>query len=298
MNPGKKVDAPPMVDNLRYGPSYQRKSRRLISTSPPKGASLAPSRCVTARLSVGSSRPGPCVPRSWPLATRRTRRAAEPMPCATRSSAEPSAEQRLASPEVYDVLDLCLSCKACKTECPSSVDMAKIKTEFLAHYHERHGTPLRSRVFGHIHDLSRLASRRSRRQSGDGPGAGQARQAAPGSGPGAPALPFAFRTFSDRWHAHQRRLEGKARETRGQVVYFHDTFTEYNYPRIGVGAVKLLEAAGFDVIVEERRVCCGRPMLSKGLVDDARKLAERNVAVLAPYAHMGFRSSAPSRAAF
>ncbi|MEA2530496.1 MAG: hypothetical protein QOG89_2140, partial [Thermomicrobiales bacterium] len=73
----------------------------------------------------------------------------------------------------------------------------------------------------------------------------------------------------------------------GKVVYFHDTFTTYNYPRIGLAAVKLLEAAGFDVIVEERRACCGRPMLSKGLVGDARKVARKNVLLLAPHARAG-----------
>jgi Fe-S oxidoreductase len=75
--------------------------------------------------------------------------------------------------------------------------------------------------------------------------------------------------------------------TRGKVVYFHDTFATYNYPRIGLSAVKLLEAAGYEVLVEERRACCGRPMLSKGLVDAARKSARRNVQVLAPYAKQG-----------
>jgi Fe-S oxidoreductase len=99
--------------------------------------------------------------------------------------------------------------------------------------------------------------------------------------------PFAARTFTDHWRAHQRRHEGSARQTRGKVVYFHDTFAEYNYPRIGMAAVKLLEAAGFEVIVEKRRVCCGRPLLSKGFVEEAGKLARRNVEVLAPYAQQG-----------
>src|SRR5690606_8674210 len=97
--------------------------------------------------------------------------------------------------------------------------------------------------------------------------------------------PFVRRTFVTRWRKHVKHRT--PRQTRGQVVYFHDTFATYIFPRIGMAAVKLLEAAGFDVIVEERRACCGRPMLSKGLVADAKKVARRNVALLAPYAKRG-----------
>jgi Fe-S oxidoreductase len=98
---------------------------------------------------------------------------------------------------------------------------------------------------------------------------------------------FASRPFTARWHAHQKLHDGQRRQTRGLAVYFHDTFAEYNYPRIGMAAVRLLEAAGFEVVVEERRACCGRPMLSKGLIEDARALARRNVELLAPYARAG-----------
>ena len=97
---------------------------------------------------------------------------------------------------------------------------------------------------------------------------------------------FEQRTFVRRWKQH-RKQETSRRPTRGKVVYFHDTWATYNYPEVGMAAVKLLEAAGFEVIVEERRACCGRPALSKGLVDVARKSARRNVQVLAPYAKQG-----------
>ncbi len=192
------------------------------------------------------------------------------------------------SQEVYDTLDLCLSCKACKTECPSSVDMAKIKTEFLAHYHQEHGTPLRSRVFGHIHLMSKLAApvaplvNLAMKSPLAAPGKAFLGVAQPRSLPD-----FAARPFDKRWREYKKGSGALPRETRGQVVYFHDTFATYNYPKIAVAAVRLLEAAGFDVIVEERRVCCGRPMLSKGLIEEARRLAKTNVAVLAPYAHRG-----------
>ena len=82
--------------------------------------------------------------------------------------------------------------------------------------------------------------------------------------------PFQRKTFVDHWRKHDATsIAGRARQTRGKVVYFHDTFADYNYPRIGMAAVELLEAAGFEVIIEKRRVCCGRPMLSKGFVEDA-----------------------------
>jgi Fe-S oxidoreductase len=165
--------------------------------------------------------------------------------------------------------------------------MAKIKTEFLAQYYEKHGTPLRARMMGHVHSLSRVAA----------PIAPLANLVlrTPISRPGMRVLgihrerklsPFVRNTFVHRWKRYRKHTPVPAR-TRGKVVYFHDTFATYNYPRIGIAAVKLLEAAGFEVIVEERRACCGRPMLSKGLVESARKSARRNVAVLAPYAKQG-----------
>jgi Fe-S oxidoreductase len=98
--------------------------------------------------------------------------------------------------------------------------------------------------------------------------------------------PFQFKTFSSWWHKHASNMADR-QPARGKVLYFHDTFTEYNYPKIGIAAVQLLEAAGFDVLIEERRVCCGRPMLSKGLLKDAKQAAMRNVEMLAPYANQG-----------
>jgi FAD/FMN-containing dehydrogenase/Fe-S oxidoreductase len=288
MNPGKKVDAPPLIENLRYGPAYHaREPKTFLDFSGDGGFARAVEMCngaaVCRKLKAGTMCPSFMATRDEKDSTRGRANALRDA-----LAGDTLDQAGLASKEVYDVLDLCLSCKACKTECPSSVDMAKMKTEFLAHYNEAHGTPLRSRVFGHIHDLSKLASpvaplvNLGMRLGLDRPVKQVLGIAAERS-----LSPFAFRTFSDRWHAHQQRHAGRSRETRGFAVYFHDTFAEYNYPRIGVAAVKLLEAAGFEVVVEERRACCGRPMLSKGLVEEARKLARRNVEVLAQYARQG-----------
>jgi len=185
----------------------------------------------------------------------------------------------------YDVLDLCLSCKACKTECPSSVDMAKIKTEYLAQYYDANGVPLRSRVFGNIHRINRLGSMAAplANLATRGPLARLGKKVL-GVHPDRDIAPFAGETFVE-WFRNRRDVKPSGRK--GLAVYFHDTFVNYNYPEIGIAAVQLLEAAGYSVEIVERRACCGRPMLSKGLVEGARKLARQNVEALMPYARQG-----------
>ncbi|MFN8592647.1 MAG: FAD-linked oxidase C-terminal domain-containing protein [Thermomicrobiales bacterium] len=288
MNPGKKVDAPSMTENLRYGADYQaREPVTYLDFRNEGGFARAVEMCngaaVCRKLKAGTMCP------SF-MATRDERDSTRGRANALRDALAGGGLDRpdLASHDVHDVLDLCLSCKACKTECPSSVDMAKLKTEFLAHYHDAHGTPLRSRVFGHIHDLSRLASPVSPFVNlGMRLGLDRPVMKALGVAPERKLSRFASRTFTERWREHLRDQAGTVRETRGRVVYFHDTFAEYNYPHIGMAAVKLLEAAGFEVVVVERRACCGRPMLSKGLIEEAREVARKNVELLADYAGNG-----------
>ncbi len=287
MNPGKIVDAPPMTENLRYGPKYNPiQIKTHIDFSREGGFMGAVEMCngaaVCRKLKAGTMCPSYMATKDENDTTR------------GRANALRNAlDSRILNPKdfadkaTYDVMDLCISCKACKTECPSSVDMAKIKIEFLAHYYEKHGTPLRARMMGHIHTLSKLAAPVA-------PLANLALQTPLGRPlmrlmgvhPSRKMSPFEQRTFTRRWRQHKSQVTA-TRPTRGKVVYFHDTWATYNYPEVGMAAVKLLEAAGYEVIVEERRACCGRPALSKGLVDVARKSARRNVQVLAPYAKQG-----------
>jgi Fe-S oxidoreductase len=286
MNPGKKVDAPSMIESLRYGPDYAaREPKTHLSFASDGGLLGAVEMCngaaVCRKLKAGTMCPSFMATKDEKDSTRGRANALR-----NALAGEVFDRSSFTSKETYDVLDLCLSCKACKTECPSSVDMAKLKIEFLAQYQDVHGTPLRSRVFGNIHTISRLTAPVA-------PLANLALRtpvAKPvmrmiGVHPERRLSSFVRRTFVTRWRKHVKHRT--PRQTRGQVVYFHDTFATYNYPRIGMAAVRLLEAAGFEVIVEERRACCGRPMLSKGLVSDAKKAARRNVAVLAPYAKRG-----------
>jgi FAD/FMN-containing dehydrogenase/Fe-S oxidoreductase len=287
MNPGKIVDAPSMTENLRYGPKYKPLQIRTHLDFSAEGGFLGALEMCNGAAVCRKLKAGTMCP-SY-MATKdendTTRGRANALRNALAGNVLTPAD--FANKETYGTLDLCLSCKACKTECPSSVDMAKIKTEFLAQYYEKHGTPLRARMMGHIHSLSRVAA----------PIAPLANLVlrTPLSRPGMSLLgihrdrklsPFVRNTFAHRWRRYRKQHAVPAR-TRGKVVYFHDTFATYNYPNIGLAAVRLLEAAGFEVIVEERRACCGRPMLSKGLVEAARKSARRNVTVLAHYAKQG-----------
>lgn len=288
MNPGKKVNGPDMRENLRFGASYAaREPKTFLDFSEEGGLLRAVEMCngaaVCRKLKAGTMCPSYQATRDEMDSTRGRANALR-----NALAGRMFDQGEFTSKEMYDVLDLCLSCKACKTECPSSVDMAKIKTEFLAQYNEQHGTPLRSKAFGNIHMASKLAAPVAPLANAviGSPLAKPAMKAL-GIAPNRQVPMFASRTFTERWNAYKKGSGSVPRETRGQVVYFHDTFATYNYPKIAVSAVRLLEAAGFDVIVEERRVCCGRPMLSKGMVTEARKLAKKNVEVLAPYATKG-----------
>jgi FAD/FMN-containing dehydrogenase/Fe-S oxidoreductase len=190
-------------------------------------------------------------------------------------------------PAVAEALDLCLGCKACKTECPSSVDMAKIKSEVLAQRYARQGVPVRARLFGHIHTLNRLAAPVA-------PMANAALRIAPvrslvqrltGLHPARALPPIAQPSFH-AWFARRAAPPESIAGSRGCVALFADTFITYNYPKIGIAAVRVLESAGYEVRLAER-MCCGRPMLSQGLVEDARRNAIKNVDRLAPLAEQG-----------
>jgi FAD/FMN-containing dehydrogenase/Fe-S oxidoreductase len=289
MNPGKVVDGPSMTESLRYGAEYVTADVKThLDFTREGGFVRAIEMCngagVCRKVGAGTMCPSYMATRDE-MDTTRARANALRNALAGRMF----APEDFTSPETYAVLDLCLSCKACKTECPSSVDMAKIKTEFLAQYHDVHGVDRRTQVFAYVHQSSKLAAHfpAMANASMNSP-VGRAALTKLGVHPERKMSPFADQTFEQWWtlHKHKRDASGP-RQIRGQVVYFHDTFTTYNYPRVGRAVVRLLEAAGFEVIVETRRECCGRPMLSKGLVEEARKLARANVALLAQYARKG-----------
>lgn len=188
------------------------------------------------------------------------------------------------SKRLYDVLDLCLECKGCKAECPSSVDMAKLKYEFLSHYNRAHGIPLRTRLFANIAKINRVGTRFPRFSNWIiSTPLMTVLQRLIGIHPARKLPPFANTTFS-KWFHTPRMIDLKSRV--GKVVLFHDTFMEGNYPSVGIAATKILEQAGFEVLLVAKE-CCGRPMISKGMLTQAAALARHNVDVLYPLAVEG-----------
>jgi Fe-S oxidoreductase len=181
-----------------------------------------------------------------------------------------------------EVLDLCLSCKACETECPTGVDMAKLKTEAKHQKHKAEGIPLRSRLFGNVRTLNRIGSALApvaNRLAAFGPGRvivekllGIDRRR---------TLPaFASESFMQWVDRHDPA--GAAGEN-GRVALFPDCYMAYNHPTVGKAAVSVLEHLGYAVDVPEVN-CCGRPALSQGMVEHARDNADANVDRLREYA--------------
>ncbi|HEV3244413.1 MAG TPA: FAD-linked oxidase C-terminal domain-containing protein [Chthoniobacterales bacterium] len=197
----------------------------------------------------------------------------------------------LKSAELDAALSNCLSCKGCTPECPSNVNLALLKAEMLYARYKRDGLPLRERFFSSVDLLGRigctvpelanatldLAPVRSLMEKALGISAKR-------------SLPHYTRKRFDRWFgkhttegpasAGPGRAEARPSESRGKVILWDDTFVRYHEPNIGIAAVKVLEALGFEVELLQSRKCCGRPAFSQGNLDAAAKAAQHNVDLL------------------
>jgi Fe-S oxidoreductase len=189
-------------------------------------------------------------------------------------------EDALASDEVHAALDLCVSCKGCKRECPTGVDMAKMKVEFLHHYRKRHGLRLKDRLVAYLPRYAPLASRLF-------PLVNMLQIAAKSF------LGFAAQRSLPRWRGDAfRESSGAGTGARGEVVLLVDTFNRYFEPENARAALAVLQAAGYAVHLPQtadggRPLCCGRTFLAAGLVDEARVEARRMIETLQPYVERG-----------
>jgi FAD/FMN-containing dehydrogenase/Fe-S oxidoreductase len=185
---------------------------------------------------------------------------------------------RLAAAELSEVLSSCLSCKACVTECPSNVDMAHLKAELVHALHGQQRPRLVDRVISNADLLGRLGTLLpclSNAMLGWRP---MRRLAAHILGLDADApIPLFTRRRFDRWFRDRPR---SSKGDRRKIILWDDTWVRYHEPSIGRAAVAVLEAAGLEVVLPEGRVCCGRAAASRGMLDDLRRAAEHNLALL------------------
>ncbi|MBI2088435.1 MAG: FAD-binding protein [Deltaproteobacteria bacterium] len=283
MNPGKIVDAPAMTESLRIGPSYKTwQPETILDFSSQGGFAAAVEMCSgmgeCRKKLDGTMCPSYMATLDEEHSTRGRANALR----AVLSGKVPKEE--FAGKRLYAVLDLCLECKACKAECPSNVDMAKLKYEFLHHYYKANGLPLRNRIFGRIEKLNRLGSRlaplsnwflnsRPNRWLLDHLAGIDRRR---------PLPRFAEETFAD-WFRYRPRTDGAAK---GEVILFHDTFNNFNTPSVAIAATRVLERAGYRVKIVDKK-CCGRPLISKGMLEEARANAAWNVDRLAAASNSG-----------
>lgn len=279
-NPGKIIDAPPMTQNLRYGAGYQTPNPfTFFDYSEYGGMAGAVEMCS----GVGACRKklsGNMCPSF--MATREesasTRGRANVLRLAMTGKL---GESGLGDEGVKEALDLCLECRACKAECPVGVDVGRFKSEFLADYYTRHGVPPKARALGNVHKTAEWGSRFpgiANKLAGSAPvkwlneqvlGVDSRRKLPEWRGD----------TFA-KWAKDHHSSSGRA------VTLFNDTFTNHYDPEIGIAAVEILEHAGCQVNIV-RPGCCGRPLISQGLLSEARANAAQLVTALAPIAERG-----------
>jgi Fe-S oxidoreductase len=273
MNPGKVVDPYPLDTRLRMDPSYRTRAAKTEFRFPGDGGSFAAAaeRC----FGVGACRdqnavmcPSYQVTLEEKHSTRGRARMLFEM---LRSDSQLQAGWR--NEEVKEALDLCLACKGCLHECPVRVDMATYKAEFLSHYYRGRLRPRQAYALGLIRWEAQLAARAPRlanvltqRQ----PFAALGKRLA-GIAPERSMPPFAPLTFKQWW----ARRSGSNGAGRRRVVLWPDTFNDYFHPEVAITAAEVLEAAGFQVVVPQRSLCCGRPLYDYGMLKLAKQLVHR-----------------------
>ncbi|WP_396612435.1 FAD-binding and (Fe-S)-binding domain-containing protein [Haloferax sp. S1W] len=190
---------------------------------------------------------------------------------------------------VHEVLDLCVGCKGCSKDCPSGVDMAKMKAEIKHEHHQRHGSSVRDKVFANIDTLSKLGSKFAplTNSATKIPGARTLMEMTVGIAKERKLPEFHSTSFVEWFESRGAAGIAEAQADR-TVLLFPDTYTNYNHPEVGKAAVRALEAANVHVRIPDGVAGSGRPPHSKGFLDKARATAKQNVDVLAPFVEEGW----------
>ena len=279
-NPGKIVNTPKMNTHLRYDPKIQaRKIDTYFDFSEDQGILRAAEKCNGTAACRKTAVIGGTMCPSY-MATHKESQSTRARANILREFLTISKKENpFDHKEIYDVMDLCLSCKACKSECPSSVDVTKLKAEFLQHYYKSHGIPFRTLLIANFSKLNKVGS----------------------------YVPFIYNFFTqnsitsyltsfitgfsskrklpklnnitlDSWLKRNSKVMG-SNFPNGSVYLFNDEFTKYNDTAIGIKAITLLSKLGYKVIIPNHYESA-RTYLSKGLVLKAKNIANQNIAML------------------
>jgi len=275
-NPGKITDTPSIVENLRYIAGEENRKIETTFNFPEKSGILyavekcsGSGDCRKSSLIGGTMCPTFMATGDEDKATRG--RANILREFLTRSDRKNPFDHE----EIYKVMDLCISCKACKSECPSNVDMTAFKAEFLQHYYDSHGIPFRSWLVAYLPEINKLGMvlrpltnyLTSRRAFKKAVGFSGER-----SVPGLSAVTL------KRW-VRTKHVKGNVKGAKGVVYLLADEFTNYNESDLGIKTILLLERLGYEVLIPRHKES-GRTFMSKGLLRAARKVAINNILLL------------------
>ncbi len=281
-NPNKIVETPSMNTMLRYTPGQQTPKFKTVFRFHNQDVLQHAEQCNGSgdcrktHLSGGTMCPSYMATRNEKDTTRA--RANILREFLTRST----KPNRFDHKEIHDVMDLCLSCKGCKSECPSNVDVAKLKAEFLQQYYDANGVPLRSRMIANFSSFSKLGamvpgvynffmtnaftSKLIKKFTGFAPGR---------------SMPGLYTTTLKSWYNKHQKNKKSTTPAKKKVYLFCDEFTNYNDTETGIKAILLLERLGYEVVIPDHTES-GRAWLSKGLLRKAKVIAQQNVRSLAP----------------
>ena len=280
-NPGKIVNTPDMRTSLRYRPGQDtREITTYFDFSRDHGILRAAEKCNgsgdcrKSNIIGGTMCPSYMATRDENTTTRaRANILREFLTNSTKNN--PFNHQ-----EIYDIMNLCLSCKGCKSECPSNIDITKYKAEFLQHYYDANGIPFRTQLIAYLPYINRMGSMlpgvfnavvNNRLLSGF-------IKKLLGFAPKRP-IPLLSRITLRRWAKKNLGILNEQTGHKGKVYLFADEFTQYNDAQIGIAAIQLLTKLGYCVEIP-KHIESGRTFLSKGLVRKAKKIANRNVSLL------------------
>jgi FAD/FMN-containing dehydrogenase/Fe-S oxidoreductase len=307
LNPGKITGTPPMDSNLRYVPGMlTRDIETIYDFSSSDGIIRAAERCNGLGDCRKSAIFGGTMCPSF-MATfdeyKTTRARANILREFLSMDGDPWDHR-----EIYEILDLCLGCKGCKSECPSSVDIAKLKSEFLQHWYDRHGIPLRTRLIAYISVINRIGSifpalfnfiLKNKVTSGivkKATGFASKR-----------SIPSIYKMTLRKW-ARKNLAKINPEDPKGTVCLFIDEFTNYNDTETGIYTIRLLTSLNYKVVTAGHKISA-RTYLSKGLVRTAKRTIRENILILAgiiredlplvgiePSAILGFRDEYPELA--